>query len=184
MYLWRSLRSLYLHVCQVRVTVLRSSLCYQENVSLAEFMYLVLTRMPGESYRTEVFFVLVTRMYLWWSLCTLYLHACQVRVTVLRSSLCYLRECISGGVYVPCTYTHARWELPYWGDSGLCCCVCVTSFDFERYCLLPCVLTTLCSAKVKRLGEIQITFDSFNPNSKILAKLGFRLYQCPRRSRQ
>ena len=126
----------------------------------------------------------IKRMYLWRSLCTLYLHACQVRVTVLRSSLCYLRECISGGVYVPCTYTHARWELPYWGDSGLCCCVCVTSFDFERYCLLPCVLTTLCSAKVKRLGEIQITFDSFNPNSKILAKLGFRLYQCPRRSRQ
>ena len=37
------------------------------------------------------------RMYLWWSLCTLNLFACQVRVTV--------------------------------GDSGLCCCVCVTSFE-------------------------------------------------------
>ena len=42
------------------------------------------------------------RMYLWWSLCTLYsctlyLLACQVRVTI--------------------------------GDSCLCCCVCVTSFD-------------------------------------------------------
>ena len=36
------------------------------------------------------------RMYLWWSLCTLYLHACQVRVTL--------------------------------GDSGLCCCTCVTYF--------------------------------------------------------
>ena len=35
-------------------------------------------------------------MYLWWSLCTWYLHACQVRVTV--------------------------------GNSGLCCCICVTSF--------------------------------------------------------
>ena len=35
-------------------------------------------------------------MHLWWSLCTLYLHACQVRVTV--------------------------------GDSGLYCCICVTSF--------------------------------------------------------
>ena len=35
-------------------------------------------------------------LYLWWSLCTLYLHACQVRVTV--------------------------------GDSGLCCCACVTTF--------------------------------------------------------
>ena len=28
------------------------------------------------------------RMYLWWSLCTLYLHACQVRVTVGDSGLC------------------------------------------------------------------------------------------------
>ena len=28
-------------------------------------------------------------MYLWWSLCTLYLHACQVRVTVGDSGLCY-----------------------------------------------------------------------------------------------
>ena len=37
------------------------------------------------------------RMYLWWSLRTLYLHACQVRVTV--------------------------------GDSGLCCCTCVTYFE-------------------------------------------------------
>ena len=37
------------------------------------------------------------RMYLWWSLCTLYLHVCQARVTV--------------------------------GDSGLCCCTCVTYFE-------------------------------------------------------
>ena len=29
------------------------------------------------------------RMYTWWSLCTLYLHACQVRVTVCNSGLCY-----------------------------------------------------------------------------------------------
>ena len=36
-------------------------------------------------------------MYLWWSLCTLYLLACQVKAIV--------------------------------GDSGLCCCVCVTSFQ-------------------------------------------------------
>ena len=28
------------------------------------------------------------RLYLWWSLCTLYLHACQVRVTVGDSGLC------------------------------------------------------------------------------------------------
>ena len=43
-------------------------------------------------------------MYLWWSLCTLYLHACQVKRIV--------------------------------GNSGLCYCVCVMSF--ERY------LTPLC----------------------------------------
>ena len=30
------------------------------------------------------------RMCLWWSLCTLYLHACQVRVTVGHSGLCCL----------------------------------------------------------------------------------------------
>ena len=46
------------------------------DVPLVEFMYLVFT------------------VYLWWSLCTLYLH------------------CTSGGVYVPCIYMHARWELP------------------------------------------------------------------------
>ena len=28
------------------------------------------------------------KIYLWWSLCTLYLHACQVRVTVGNSGLC------------------------------------------------------------------------------------------------
>ena len=28
------------------------------------------------------------RMYLWWSLCTLYLHACQLRVAVGDSGLC------------------------------------------------------------------------------------------------
>ena len=38
-------------------------------------------------------------MYLWWRLCTLYLHACQVGVTV--------------------------------GDSGLCCCTCVTCFEHK-----------------------------------------------------
>ena len=37
------------------------------------------------------------KVYLWWSLCTLYLHACQVQVTL--------------------------------GDSGLCCCNCMTSFE-------------------------------------------------------
>ena len=36
-------------------------------------------------------------MYLWWSLCTLYVPICRVRVTI--------------------------------GDSGLCCCTCVTWFE-------------------------------------------------------
>ena len=39
----------------------------------------------------------VLMMYLWWSLCPLYLHACQVSIAI--------------------------------GNSGLCCCVCVTSFE-------------------------------------------------------
>ena len=43
-----------------------------EDVPLVEFKYLVFTQ----------------RMYLWWSLCTLYLLPCQVRVTVGDSGLC------------------------------------------------------------------------------------------------
>ena len=45
------------------------------------------------------------QMYLWWSLCSLCLLACQVRVSI--------------------------------GDSGLCCCVCVTSFErlFSPLCV-------------------------------------------------
>ena len=39
----------------------------------------------------------ILRTHLWWNSCTLYLHACHVRVAV--------------------------------GDSGLCCCVCVASFE-------------------------------------------------------
>ena len=46
--------------------------------------------------------------YLWWSLCTLYLHACQVRVIVGDSSLF---------VFV-LIYLVVINE----GDSGLCCC--------------------------------------------------------------
>ena len=91
--LWRSLCTLYLHACQGRectsggvyVPCIYTHARW-EKVLLVEFMYLVFTRMPGE------------RMYFWWSVCTLYLHACQGR------------ECSSGGVYVPCIYTHARWE--------------------------------------------------------------------------
>ena len=63
MHLWWSLCTLYLHACQVRVTV--------GDLHLAEFMYLVFTRMPGESYS---------------------------------------RRSTSGGVYVPCIYTHASYR--------------------------------------------------------------------------
>ena len=37
------------------------------------------------------------------------------------------RGCPSSGVYVPCIYTHARWVTV--GNSGLCCCTCVTYFE-------------------------------------------------------
>ena len=56
----------------------------------------------------------LVRMYLWWSWCTLYLHACQMRVTL--------------------------------GDSGLCCCTCVTYFK--------CQLTPLCVDSYPRLVSL------------------------------
>ena len=46
-YLWCSLCTLYLHVCQVKVTV-----CDSE--PLVGFMHLVFTRMPVESYRGQL----------------------------------------------------------------------------------------------------------------------------------
>ena len=55
-------------------------------------MYLVFAHTPGESYcrqlgsfllcLCDVFRAPITRMYLSWNLCTLYLLACQVRVTL------------------------------------------------------------------------------------------------------
>ena len=33
--------------------------------------------------------VISLRMYIWWSLCTLYLHICEARVTVGDSGLCF-----------------------------------------------------------------------------------------------
>ena len=66
MYLWWSLCTLYLLTCLVKVTVGDSRsllfLCY-EDVPLVEFMYLVFTHMPGESYRRrlEVFVVVFVR---------------------------------------------------------------------------------------------------------------------------
>ena len=43
------------------------------------------------------------RMYPWWSLCTLYLHACQVRVTVCVSGpSCLFGLHILRANYLPC----------------------------------------------------------------------------------
>ena len=86
-----------------------------EDVPLVEFMYLVFTRMPGDVPLVECMYLVFTRivcggwgqrelrMHLWWCLCTLYLHACQVRVTIQRMclwwSLCTL-------------YLHA-WQVSY-----------------------------------------------------------------------
>ena len=72
------------------------------------------------------------RMYLWWSLCTLCLHACQVRVTV--------------------------------GDSGLCCCICVTYFERKLTPLLvdTCTsFTNVCSRPVEFKGGVCHTCASF-----------------------
>ena len=73
-------------------------------------------------------------MYLWWSLCTLYLHACKaVRVTV--------------------------------GDSGVCCCTCVTSFERS--------LTPLCVESVKQVAGLMSVMDVSrcvsNPNSSLMS---------------
>ena len=51
--------------------------------SFAGNVYLVLFICVG------VVYVPPLRIYLWWSLCTLYLHACHVRVTVGDSGQCY-----------------------------------------------------------------------------------------------
>ena len=72
------------------------------------FMYLVLTHISGENYHLKGWQSL--RMYLWWSLCTLYWHTYQVRITIWKGD--NLWGCTSGGVYVPCSDIHTRWELP------------------------------------------------------------------------
>ena len=52
MYLWWSLCTLYLQACQVRVTIGDSGLC--KGGPLVEFIYLVFTNMPDESYRRQL----------------------------------------------------------------------------------------------------------------------------------
>ena len=84
-----------------------------------EFMYLVLTCMPGGCIYLHARWE--------WSLCTLYLPACQVSVFTCMSGenvvyvpCTYLHIACQvsvftympgeNGVYIPCTYLHARWE--------------------------------------------------------------------------
>ena len=78
-------------------------------------MYLVFTRMPGTSSGGVYVPCIYThaRYILWWSLRTLYLHACQVHPLVEFMYLVFTRMpgTSSGGVYVPCIYTHARYIL-------------------------------------------------------------------------
>ena len=75
------------------------------------------------------------RMYFWWSLCTLYLHACQVRVTIGDSGLC----CCTCFVFQALTNSLVCWRakqqvngdklnvdyLSAIGCGVLLCCFCV-----------------------------------------------------------
>ena len=88
MYFWWSSCTLYLQKIRqswgctsggVHVPCIYKKSARVEDVLLVDFMYLVFTKNPPE-----------LRMYFWWSLCPLYLHACQVRITVGDSGLCCL----------------------------------------------------------------------------------------------
>ena len=78
MYLWWSLCTLYLLACQVKVITCDSGLCCCfQDIPLVEFMYLIFTRMPSESYRRQlkslllclcdVFRVLINSLVCWFS---------------------------------------------------------------------------------------------------------------------
>ena len=75
----------------------RAATLLGQNRSLRVALVVLEPKRTRESGVAELKTVAMFRTHLWWSLRTLYLLACQVRVTV--------------------------------GDSGLCCCVCVTSFE-------------------------------------------------------
>ena len=73
-------------------------------------MYLVFTLYSGGVYVPCIYTVplcmyLVFTLYLWWSVCTLYLHCTPVECMYLVFTL------YSGGVYVPCIYTVLRWSV-------------------------------------------------------------------------
>ena len=73
------------------------------------------------------------RMYLWWSLCTLYVSEDVPVVEFMY--LVHIRGCTCGGVYVPCMYQmYLWWSLRTLyllacqvrvaaSNSGLCCCL-------------------------------------------------------------
>ena len=86
------------------------------------------------------------RMYLWWSLCTLYISE-DVPVVEFMSLVC-IRGCTSGGVYVPCIYSHARWELPQ--ATQVFVVVCLTSS--------LCSLTPLCVDSARALWAGPVLF--------------------------
>ena len=78
MHIWWSLRTLYTYRMYLHV----------QDLPLVEFMYLVFTRTGFTAGGVYVPCIYTYRIYRWWSLCTLNLHACQVRVTVGHSGLC------------------------------------------------------------------------------------------------
>ena len=97
MYLWWSLCTLFCLILSLSLWLLYLPITFVHpfgDVPLVEFMYLVLSPRCEQTQNKTLI-----------DCCTLYLRACQLRVTV--------------------------------GDSGLCCCVCVTSFEPW---LTPCVL--------------------------------------------
>ena len=107
-YLWWSLCTLYLHACQMRVTIGDSGLCCCICVMCFERW---LTPLCVDS--VVVAEVVVVVLWWWWK-CTsgrvcvpLYLHACHMRVTVGNSGLCCC-------IYVTC---FECWLTPLCIDS-------------------------------------------------------------------
>ena len=70
---------------------------------------------------------------LWWSLCTLYVHAMsgesyRRRLRSLLLYLCYVFRAHKLWWSLCTLYLHACQVRVTVGDSGLCCCTCVTYF--------------------------------------------------------
>ena len=70
----------------------------------------------------------------------------------------------SGGVYVSCMYMHTRWVTV--GDSGFCCCACVTSF--ERWLTPLCVDVIVHSFSSGHFILIHSVFCFFKPETEWL----------------